>query len=395
MNNIALIITGSIAAYKSLDLIRLFKKSGHEVSPIMTKAAAEFVTPLLVSSIAQSKVYDELFNKEEGKKMDHINLSRQNDAIIVAPASADFIAKMAGGLADDLASNVVLAANKPIFVAPAMNEKMWLNPKTQENLQILRQNGVRILAPQTDILACGEYGVGKMVDPEEIFAKVEDFLNQKQILAGKKVIVSAGATFEPIDPVRFIGNYSSGKQGIKIAEEMADAGADVVLVLGNSKEIVNLPAKNIKKVKTAEQMLCAIEENIENADIFVSCAAVADFKPKKAAANKIKKADLANNLQLELEENIDILKTISSGSKRPKIVVGFAAESENLLKNGQKKLKEKNCDLILANNIENGAVFGSEDNQIIAICQNGSEKWPKMSKRAVARKLIERLVGLL
>jgi phosphopantothenoylcysteine decarboxylase / phosphopantothenate---cysteine ligase len=390
--NILLIITGSVAAYKSLDLIRLLKKTDYQITPVMTKGAEEFITPLLVSSIAGEKVLDRLFSVEDESKIGHINLSRQNDVIVIAPATADFIAKMAGGLADDLASSVVLAANKPIFIAPAMNEKMWLNKQTQKNLQTLRENGVRILEPLADVLACGEYGVGKMVEPLAIFSALQSFFNNNKIFAGRKVIITAGATYEPIDPVRFIGNYSSGKQGIAIAEEFYDLGAKVILVAGNIKENINLPKENIVRVKTAEDMLQAVEKNLKGAEIFIASAAVADFKPKKIAKEKIKKSGETSLKNLELVENVDILKTISNHKNRPQIVVGFAAESSDLIKNAAAKLKAKNCDLVLANNVGNGEVFGSDYNQITLLNKKGKmEKWEKMTKREVATRLTKTL----
>ena len=389
--DILLIITGSVAAYKSLDLIRLLKKTNYHITPIMTKGAEEFVTPLLVSSIAGKKVLDQLFSMEEESKIGHINLSRQNDIIVIAPATADFIAKMAGGLADDLASNVVLAANKPIFIAPAMNEKMWLNKQTQKNLQTLRENGIKILNPQTDLLACGERGIGKMVEPLEIFSTIQSFFNTKKIFAGTKVIVTTGATFEPIDPVRFIGNYSSGKQGIAIAEEFHALGAKIILVAANVKEQINLPKQDVIAVQTAEEMLQVVEANLKSTDIFVAAAAVADFRPKEIAKNKIKKSKLGLK-KLELIENIDILKTISHHKMRPQIVVGFAAESNDLVKNAKAKLVAKNCDLVLANDIKNGEVFGSEYSQIVLCNKNGKiEKWEKMTKREVAKKLVNKV----
>jgi phosphopantothenoylcysteine decarboxylase/phosphopantothenate--cysteine ligase len=390
--NILLIITGSVAAYKSLDLIRLLKKANYQITPIMTKGAEEFITPLLVSSISGEKVLDKLFSVEDESKIGHINLSRQNDLIVIAPATADFIAKMAGGLANDLASSIVLASNKPIFIAPAMNEKMWLNKQTQKNLQTLRENGVKILEPLSDVLACGEYGVGKMVDPLEIFSALQNFFNNKKTFAGKKVIITAGATYEPIDPVRFIGNYSSGKQGIAIAEAFHDLGAKVVLVAGNIKENINLPKENIVRVKTAADMLEAVEKNLKATEVFISTAAVADFKPKKIVADKIKKSAKNPFKNLELVENVDILKTVSNHKNRPGIVVGFAAESSDLIKNAAAKLKAKNCDLVLANNIDDGAVFGSDYNQITLLDKKGKmEKWEKMTKREVAEKLIKKL----
>jgi phosphopantothenoylcysteine decarboxylase/phosphopantothenate--cysteine ligase len=394
--NILLIITGSVAAYKSLDLIRLLKKTDYQATPVMTKGAAEFITPLLVSSIAGEKVLDRLFSVEDESKIGHINLSRQNDVIVIAPATADFIAKMAGGLADDLASSIVLAANKPIFIAPAMNEKMWLNKQTQKNLQTLRENGVRILEPLTDTLACGEHGVGKMVEPLEIFATLQNFFNNKKTFLNKKVVITAGATYEPIDPVRFIGNYSSGKQGIAIAEEFHNLGAKVILVAGNIKETINLPKENIVRVQTATQMLEAVEKNLKATDIFIATAAVADFRPKKASSDKIKKSADNSLRTLELVENVDILKTVGNHKNRPEIVIGFAAESSNLIKNAAEKLKTKNCDLVLANNVGDRKVFGSDYNQITLLEKKGTmEKWQEMTKQEVAQQLITKIINNL
>ncbi|MFT5703304.1 MAG: phosphopantothenoylcysteine decarboxylase/phosphopantothenate--cysteine ligase [Rickettsiales bacterium] len=391
--NILLIITGSVAAYKSVDLIRLFKKADYKITPVMTKGAEEFITPLLVASIAGERVLDQLFSSEDEAKIGHINLSRTSDAIVIAPITADFIAKMAGGFANDLASNIVLAANKPIFIAPAMNEKMWNHPQTQKNLQILRENGVKILEPKADLLACGEYGIGKMVEPAEIFTQLDNFFSKKKIFAGKKVIVTAGATFEAIDPVRFIGNHSSGKQGIAIAESLSDLGAEVILVAGNIKENINLPKQNIIRVVSADQMLKAVEENLESTEIFISTAAVADFKPKKTSTIKIKKSDQNSLKTLELIENVDILKTIATSKRRPKIVVGFAAESCNLIENALVKLTAKNCDFIVANHIENGALFGSNYNEVTILSKDGkTKKLEKMTKKEIAEKLIEDLV---
>lgn len=391
MRKILLIITGSIAAYKTLDLIRMLRKSDYQVNCIMTKAAKEFITPLLVSSISGNEVYQELFSLQEESKMGHINLSRDNDLIIVAPASADIITKISSGIADDLASTVLLAANKPIFVAPAMNEKMWLNQVNQENINKLRARSIKILEPQSDILACGEYGIGKMIAIEEIFNEIEKFFNQVKLFQDKKVIITTGATFEPIDPVRFIGNYSSGKQGISIAQKFYEAGAKVTLIAANVSQNINLEEQNIIRVKTAQEMLKAVEENLKNSDIFISCAAVADFKPKEYSPQKIKKGK--NQIdKIELIENIDILKTIGNCKDRPKIVVGFAAESEDLIKNASKKLMEKNCDLIIANNINNGEVFGSDYNQISILAKNGAiENFDLKTKSQIGEILVDRI----
>jgi phosphopantothenoylcysteine decarboxylase/phosphopantothenate--cysteine ligase len=392
---ILLIITGSIAAYKSLDLIRLLKKFDYQVNVVMTKAAKEFITPLLVSSISGSQVYQDLFSLSEENEMGHINLSRKNDLIVVAPASADIIAKMSVGTGDDLASTTLLASNKPVFVAPAMNEKMWLSSSNQKNIILLRERGVKILDPKTDILACGEFGVGKMVDVEEIFAKVDAFFNEKKLLNGKKIVVTAGATFEAIDPVRFIGNYSSGKQGIAIGERLADLGADVIFIAANIEQNINLNSKSIVRVKSADEMMTAVNEAIIDADAFIGAAAVADFKPKNYSSGKIKKDKKSFN-SIDLVENIDILKTVGSLDKRPKIVIGFAAESDDLIKNASKKLTEKNCDLIVANDIKNGQVFGSNYNQVSILSKNKpKEDFKEMTKVQIANILVARLAELL
>lgn len=395
MKKILIIITGSIAAYKTLDLIRLLKKANYQVTCIMTKSAKEFITPLLVSSISGHEVYQDLFSLTEESKMGHINLSRDNDLIVVAPASANIIGKMSNFIADDLASTVLMAANKPIFLAPAMNEKMWLNEINQKNISNLRANGIRILEPKTDILACGEYGIGKMIEAEEIFTEIESFFNDQKILSGKNILVTTGSTYEPIDPVRFIGNYSSGKQGIEIAHALQKLGANVTLIASNVNRNINLNHKNIIRVKTADEMMKAVSENLKEIDIFIACAAVADFKPKNYSNHKIKKEN-HDFSQIELVKNIDILKTVGNNKNRPQIVVGFAAESEDLFINAAKKLEEKNCDLIIANNIKNGEVFGGDYNQISILSKNKKrEDFIKMTKSQVAEILVMRLVKLI
>jgi phosphopantothenoylcysteine decarboxylase / phosphopantothenate---cysteine ligase len=387
---ILLIITGSVAAYKSLDLIRLLKKNDYEVTPLMTKAAKEFITPLLVSSISGNEVYQDLFSLDEESKMGHINLSRENDLILVAPASADIISKMNNAIADDLASTVLLAANKPVMIVPAMNEKMWLNKSNQENVKNLRAKSIKILEPKPDILACGEYGIGKMMEVNDIFARIESFFDQRLSFKGKNILITAGATFEPIDPVRFIGNYSSGKQGIAIAEKIDSLEANVTLIAANINENINLNSDNIVRVRTTEEMMQEVLKNIDNIDVFISVAAVADFKPKEYSAIKIKKNDGFN--KIDLIENVDILSNIGNLVNRPKIVVGFAAESEDLIKNSQIKLQKKNCDFIIANNINKGEVFGSDYNNIVILDKNGNKKeFGKISKYAVADAIVDKL----
>ncbi|MBM5782442.1 MAG: bifunctional phosphopantothenoylcysteine decarboxylase/phosphopantothenate--cysteine ligase CoaBC [Pelagibacterales bacterium] len=383
---ILLIITGSIAAYKSMDLVRLLKKNSFDVTCVLTKAACEFITPLLASSISGNKTYNELFSIEDELEMGHINLSRQSDLIVVAPASADFIAKIANGMADDLASNVVLASNKKIIIAPAMNEKMWEKKSTQDNLKELLQSNITIVDPQKDVLACGEFGIGKMANPEEIYAQIEQFFLNQNLLKGKKILITGGSTYEPIDPVRFIGNHSSGKQAIAIAEVLNEMNADVTLVAGNIHETIALPKEKIITVKTAEEMFEAVKNNMAKLEVFIGCAAVSDFKVKNFSKEKIKKTATKNPV-LELEKNPDILEFVGNNKKRPKLVIGFAAESNNLERFAKEKLVNKNCDLIVANNVAEGKIFGSNMTNAIFVKKNKVEKLGECSKSELALAL--------
>ncbi len=400
---ILLIITGSVAAYKAMDLVRLLGKKSptgksggksFDVTCILTKAAEQFITPLLASSLSGNKTYNELFASEDALGIDHIQLSRQADLIVVAPATADFIAKIANGFADDLASNVILAANKKILLAPAMNEKMWENKTTQKNLAQVLESGVAVVAPETDILACGELGVGKMAAPEKIYEKICDFFARQNLLQGKKILITGGATFEPIDPVRFIGNHSSGKQAIEIAKVLHEMGADVTLIAGNIRETIFLPSKQIIRVKTAAEMFDAVQKNLTKTDAFIGCAAVADFKVKKISSEKIKKSD-SENLTLELEKNPDILEFVGHSKDRPALVIGFAAESQNLEKYAREKLKKKNCDLVVANDIESGEIFGSDQTKVIFVSAEKTEDLGKISKAELAKLLAEKIVSSL
>lgn len=388
---ILLIITGSIAAYKAMDLIRLLSKKSFCVTCILTKAASEFITPLLASSISGNKTYNELFSIDDELEMGHINLSRQADLIVVAPATADFIAKIANGFADDLASSVVLAANKKIIIAPAMNEKMWSNKSTQKNVAKALEAGISMVEPETDILACGEFGIGKMAAPERICQKICDFFERQNQLKGKKILVTGGATYEPIDPVRFIGNHSSGKQAIEIAKVLHEMGADVTFVASNIRETIFLPQENIIRVKTAEEMFLVVKKNLPKTNVFIGCAAVSDFKVKKFSNQKIKKT-AEKNLILELEKNPDILEFVGTSKKRPDLVIGFAAESENLQKYAKEKLQKKNCDLIVANDVEAGEIFGSDQTKAFLISKNKSENLNKISKAELARILAEKII---
>lgn len=393
--SVLLIITGSIAAYKSLDLIRRLREHGVIVRVILTKSGAQFVTPLSVSALCENKIYDDLWSLKDESEMGHIQLSREADLVVVAPASADIIAKMANGLADDLASAMLLASNKPILLAPAMNTQMWNNPATKRNIQQIKTDGVKIIEPTSGTLACGEVGAGRMAEVDKIVETIlSEIRNRKSELAGKKAIVTAGATYEAIDPVRFLGNRSSGKQGYAIAEELANAGAKVTLISGQTA----LPAPigvDFVQVTSALEMLAAVEENLP-ADITVCAAAVADFRPKTVAKNKIKKTAGVIPEAIELIENPDILKTIAAHKNRPKLVIGFAAETENLwenlLKNASEKLARKGCDWILANDVAGGKVFEEDANEITFIDKKNTEQWQKMSKKEVAKKLVEKIM---
>ncbi len=391
---VLLIITGSIAAYKSMDLVRLLGKKDFDVTCILTKAAQEFITPLLASSLSNNKTYTELFSHDDEVEMGHIQLSRQSDLIIVAPATADFIAKIANGYADDLASNVILAANKKIMIAPAMNEKMWENQQTQANLDKAISTGITMIEPEKDVLACGEHGVGKMSSPEIICQKVEEFFQNQNLLKGKKVLITGGSTREKIDPVRFIGNHSSGKQSIAIAKVLDEMGADVTFVAGNISNKVPLKKDQIIEVTTAKEMFDAVKENLSSQDVFIACATVADFKVKNSSDAKIKKGE-NENLTLELEKNPDILEFVGNSQNRPKLVIGFAAEGENLENYAREKLTKKNCDLIVANNIESGKIFGSNLTDAIFVTKDKAEKLEKITKDELANLLSKRISEVL
>ena len=396
MNNledkkILLIICGGIAAYKSLELIRLFKKKGIYVKTILTKSATKFVTPLSITSLSQDKVYSDLFNHENESEMDHISLSRWADMILIAPATANTISKLSYGMSDDLASTVVLASDKTIFLAPAMNVRMWEHPANKENLLKLQNFGYQIIGPEIGDMACGEYGEGKMTEPENIL----EFLNNssKKIINNKKfkALVTAGPTHEYIDPVRYISNKSSGKQGYEIANSLKKNGFETTLISGPTNLKPN-SGINLIKVNSAEEMYNATLKNLPT-DVAIFSAAVADWKVKTVEDKKIKKE---KNLNLSLEKNIDILGHISKhNSLRPKIVIGFAAETNNLVENSKKKLSEKNCDWIIANDVSDTSIgFGSDFNEITIFYKDKNfEKIKKMKKSLLADKIIERVIS--
>jgi phosphopantothenoylcysteine decarboxylase / phosphopantothenate---cysteine ligase len=396
MRSILLIIGGGIAAYKSLELIRLLKKSGIGVHVILTAAAKEFVTPLSVASLSGEKIYDDLFSLTDEVEMGHIELSRSADLVVVAPATADLIAKMAHGHANDLASTTLLATDKKVLIAPAMNVRMWLHAATQRNLRTLRTDGIQVIGPNEGDMACGEFGPGRMAEPGEILLAIEALLSPAaKPLVGRKVLVTAGPTREPIDPVRYISNQSSGKQGYAIAAAAQALGADVTLITGPTALSMPLGVA-VVKVETAQDMLKACEDALP-CDVAIFAAAVADWRISHAADEKIKKAADGSTPTLSFVENSDILKTIAARkSKRPAVVVGFAAETENVIAHAQAKLAKKNCDLIVANDVsaENN-IFGGEANRVHLVSADGVEDWPKLSKAEVAVRLMQHVVTLL
>lgn len=388
---ILLVISGGIAAYKSLELIRLLRKSGASVVTILTSGGAQFVTPLSISALSENPVYMDLFSLKDESEMGHIRLSREADLIVVAPASANTIAKLAQGFAEDLASTALLAANKKILMAPAMNHMMWNNQATQNNIAELAKRGVDFIGPVEGEMACKEFGMGRMVEPATILAKIENFFSDKP-LTGYKALVTAGPTYEAIDPVRFIGNRSSGKQGYAIAQALADEGADVTLISGPTSLIAPANVKLIK-IETADEMLKASLETLP-CDIAVCAAAVSDWKVTNASDQKMKKSS-GSIPDISLGENQDILKTISTHAKRPALVVGFAAETQNTLENGLQKLKSKGCDWILANQVgeKSNPVFGADENEVILISSAQTETWPRLSKQAVAHRLVQKVIS--
>ena len=392
---ILVIIGGGIAAYKSLDLIRRLQERGARVRCILTGAAQQFVTALAVGALCGERAYTDLFDAQSEFDVGHIRLARDTDLIVVAPATADLMAKMAGGHADDLATAVLLAADKPILIAPAMNPHMWAAKATQRNLAQLKADGVRIVGPNSGEMAeRGETGVGRMAEPTEIVTAAEAILRPAGVLTGKRVLVTSGPTSEPIDPVRYIANRSSGKQGHAIAAAAAAAGAEVVLVSG-PVTVPDPAGVSVVKVETAQQMLKAVEQVLP-ADVAVFAAAVADWRPRQASAGKIKK-DGSGPPTLELVENPDILATIAHRkSGRPRLVIGFAAETDDVLALAQAKLKKKGCDWILANDVSpTTGIMGGDDNTVHLISAAGIEAWPPQSKDNVARMLVERIAAEL
>tara|TARA_B100000700_G_scaffold191105_1_gene210540 strand:+ start:2313 stop:3518 length:1206 start_codon:yes stop_codon:yes gene_type:complete len=400
MNNllekkVLLIICGGVSAYKSLEIIRSLKKKGAKVKTILTKSATKFVTPLSVVSLSQEKVYQDLFSVENETEMDHISLSRWSDVILVAPATANTISKLSTGLSDDLASTVMLASDKDIFLTPAMNVRMWENPSTKENLNKLKKFGYKIIGPEIGDMACGEFGEGKMTEPEEIVKQIEDYFNNLNQRKKFKALVTAGPTREYIDPVRFITNKSSGKQGFELAKSLSKKGFDTTLISGPTNLRANKDI-NLIKVETADQMFKEAQKNLP-ADVAIFSAAVSDFKVKKQNDQKIKKEEYIN---LNLEKNIDILNYVSNhNSLRPKLVIGFAAETNNIENNAKRKMMEKNCDWIIANDVSNKSIgFDSDFNEVVIFYKNkkiNDEKLNLKKKSEISDEIVERIIDQL
>tara|TARA_Y100001970_G_scaffold232905_1_gene290098 strand:+ start:4403 stop:5602 length:1200 start_codon:yes stop_codon:yes gene_type:complete len=386
---ILLIICGGIAAYKSLETIRILKKNGCEIKTILTKTSKEFVTPLSVASLSKGKVYDDLFSIENESEMDHISLSRWADLILVEPATANTIAKLAKGSSEDLASTVILASNKPIFLVPAMNVRMWEHPSTKENINILKNYSYKIIGPEIGDMACGEYGEGKMTEPIDIVNRINDYLFTINKNNKLKALVTAGPTKEYIDPIRFITNKSSGKQGYEIAKSLSRNGYQTTLISGPTNLKINDEIKLIR-VETAEQMFKETQKNLP-VDVAIFSAAVSDFKITNKKNIKIKKHD---ELTIKLEKNVDILNYVSNhNSMRPKLVIGFAAETNNLEDNAIEKLKNKNCDMIIANDVSNKRIgFDSDLNEVTIFYKNKKkEKLIMKNKSLISEEIVERV----
>lgn len=389
MAKVAVYMTGGIAMYKAVQVVRNLEKEGHEVRVIMTKNAERFVTSNTLAALTKYPVLDNLWSKENEASVPHVHLARWTELALVVPATANFIAKMANGIADDAASTTMLATSAPILIVPAMNDQMWNNPATQRNLQFLKNNQVQIMEPAVGMLAEGYAAKGRMPEPDQISAWVEDLLNKKEILKGKTIVVTAGGTEEAIDPVRFIGNRSSGKMGIAIAQAAANMGAKVKLVYGN----VTIPLPQDKNIElfpapSSEDMLMQVKQEFNRSDILIMAAAVADWRMKKVADHKLKKQADQATLELTLVKTKDILREVAKQKNPDQVVVGFAAETNDLLKNAEKKLCEKGADMIVANDVSQN-VFGSDKDKVTILRQNGTiEEWPEMSKKEIASKLL-------
>jgi phosphopantothenoylcysteine decarboxylase/phosphopantothenate--cysteine ligase len=392
---VLLIVSGGIAAYKALELIRLLRARNCAVTCVLTKAGAHFVTPLSLQALSEARVYTDLFSLTDENEMGHIQLSRSADLVVVAPASADILAKMATGLADDLASTLLLATDKPVLVAPAMNVRMWQHAATVANMALLTARGIRVVGPDEGAMACNEYGPGRLSEPPVILAAIEALLAPASPLAGRHAMVTSGPTHEPIDPVRYIANRSSGRQGHAIAAALAELGARVTLVSGP----VGMPdpaGVAVKHVESAQQMLDVCQAALP-ADVAVFAAAVADWRVASAATGKLKKVAGGAPPALDLVPNPDILATIAqAGPRRPRLVIGFAAETDDLIANAQSKRARKNADWIVANDVSPATgIMGGEENEVRLVTADGVEDWPRLGKQEVARRLAARIASAL
>lgn len=389
---ILLIIGGGIAAFKSLDLIRRLRERGHQVTPVLTKAAIEFVTPLSVSALAGEKVFQDLFDLNDEAEMGHIELSRAADLVVVAPATADLMAKMANGHANDLASTLLMATDKRVLIAPSMNVRMWDHAATRRNSVTLKKDGILICGPNKGDMACGEFGFGRMAEPMEIVASIEAAMNNGP-LKGRHILVTSGPTHEPIDPVRYIANRSSGAQGSAIARALLGLGARVTFVTGPA-DVAAPIGVDLVEVQTAAQMLDAVQA-VQNVDVGIFAAAVADWRIANAPAQKIKK-DGKGLPVLEFSENSDILAIVCASKTRPTLVVGFAAETQNVIENATAKRKRKGCDWIVANDVSpSTGIMGGSENDVVLITADGSEDWPPMGKDQVAQRLALKIAEAL
>ena len=392
LKRVLLIVGGGISAYKAPELVRALDKRGIGCRVILTQAGSQFVTPLTLASLTKDDVHQELFNLTHEAKMGHIELSRSADLVLVAPATADLIGKVAHGLANDLASTALLATDKPVLMAPAMNVRMWEHPAVQRNLATLRADGVHFIGPDEGAMACGEFGPGRMAEPEAIAAALEVFWHKAcsdKPLQGKRAIVTAGPTLEALDPIRFLSNRSSGKQGYAIAHALAEAGAEVTLVSGPTA-LNDVPGVSMVRVESAREMLEACQSALP-VDIFVAVAAVADWRPETKAEVKLKLKGDAKAPAMTLVENPDILATIAqSGPKRPKLVIGFAAETHEVLAYATAKRTKKGCDWVVANDVS-GDVMGGESNQILLVTAEGHQSWPEAPKAQIAIRLAEEI----
>ena len=394
---ILLIVSGGIAAYKALELIRLLRAEGIGVTCVLSRNAAQFVTPLALQALSENRVYGDLFSLTDESEMGHIQLSRAADLLVVAPASADILAKMTAGLADDLASTLLLATDKRVLVAPAMNVRMWLHPAMQANMATLAERGVAVVGPEEGAMACNEWGFGRLAEPPAILAAIMRLLDAPgaRPLTGTHALVTSGPTQEPIDPVRYIANRSSGRQGHAIAAALAELGARITLVSG-PVALSDPPSVIVRRVETAEQMLAACEAALP-ADVAVFAAAVADWRVAGASGAKIKKVPGGPPPRLELVPNPDILATIArAGSLRPKLVVGFAAETDDVIANAREKRERKGCDWIVANDVSpESGIMGGEENAVHLVTAGGVEDWPRLPKHEVARRLAARIAEAL